>query len=135
MIDLDEARRILAEAGWRSDMENAPRDGTRIDLWLHYPEGDRQARYADCYWEPEFNDWRLGQYRITQYLYPPTPLFWKPLDTPDTPPPLHALCESLIADNEAQARRIEAMEAENAELKSARRARIAATYLKETPDE
>lgn len=30
---------------WRSDMENAPRDGTRIDLWFAIG-----GRVADCYW-------------------------------------------------------------------------------------
>lgn len=40
------ALRSFSEAGWRFDMENAPRDGTKVDLIYAGPRG----RKIDCFW-------------------------------------------------------------------------------------
>jgi hypothetical protein len=36
--------------GWRSDMENAPKDGTEIDVWGHVFGNDDFRRWANVSW-------------------------------------------------------------------------------------
>jgi len=49
---------------WRFDLENAPRDGTAVDLWAIYhcenPPSSSGERYADSGWHKDFQGegWR-----------------------------------------------------------------------------
>lgn len=71
--------------GWR-DMASAPKDGTKIDLWVHWPATeDREAhsqRLADASWDGVEHDWHDGQFRLGQYLARPEPTHWRPLPHP-----------------------------------------------------
>lgn len=78
------ARRVLDEAGWRSDMESVPY-GVPVLLW----KGDTKEHYTAARVTGEHGPgWCTPDgYQIFR------PTAWKPLDTPSTPSPLHALCE------------------------------------------
>lgn len=65
-------------SGWQP-IETAPKDGTVVDLWAHWPEGDEWRRSADAMWDADMGDWRAGQYSFNQYVYAPTVTHWMPL--------------------------------------------------------
>ena len=66
-------------SGWQL-IESAPRDGTRVDLWVHWPERDLTYRVPDAYWNGRC--WQLGAFDETQFLYRPTVTHWQSLPTP-----------------------------------------------------
>lgn len=80
--------------GWRFDMENAPKDGTTVDLWC---SGEFPQRWTDCAWRKphheclseycdscpddlSVNAWRCDVFdqRV------PDPIAWRPLPSPPT---------------------------------------------------
>lgn len=67
---------------WNSDMSSAPKDATRVDLWVNFP-GLGTRRVADAYWNG--HNWQLGQYNEGQYLHRPRIIAWMP---PPPPPSL-----------------------------------------------
>lgn len=71
---------------WQS-MDSAPKDGTRVDLWVRFTETpEEERRIADASWEGEHGEWRLGRgdfaFRQGQYAYPVIVLAWMPIPTP-----------------------------------------------------
>lgn len=68
-------------SGWR-EMVDAPRDGTRVDLWVLWPEDGTASREADAYWNADAEEWQLGQYHAGQYVERPIPTHWQPLPHP-----------------------------------------------------
>ena len=68
-------------------IETAPKDGTVIDLWIHYPEHDRNARAADVRWNADVGEWQHGNFHLGQYMHRPTPTHWMPLPPPPLPLP------------------------------------------------
>jgi hypothetical protein len=78
---LDECREALEASGWQP-IETAPKDGTVVDLWAHWPEHDRWMRTADAVWDAGAQNWKSGFYHFGQYSYPPTVTHWMPLPAP-----------------------------------------------------
>jgi hypothetical protein len=72
---------VKEQTAWQP-IESAPKDGTKIDLWVHFAEDDRSYRQADAYWNADEGTWQLGQYHTGQFLYPVTPTHWMPLPDP-----------------------------------------------------
>ena len=72
--------------GWNSDVGEAPRDGTKIDLWIYWPEHGVARRSADARWDADGAEgagaWRIDQYTLDQYLDPPVVKAWMPLPPP-----------------------------------------------------
>lgn len=62
---------------WQA-IESAPRDGSRIDLWVHWPEHDRRDRTADAFWNVEEGEWQLGEFHAGQFVHRPTATHWMP---------------------------------------------------------
>lgn len=69
--------------GWQP-IETAPKDGTKIDLWVHFPEHDEAHRVADAFWDLEDEDWNLHGWLVRQFKFTPQPTHWMPL--PEPPP-------------------------------------------------
>lgn len=63
-------------------IETAPKDGTRIDVWAYWAEGDNWSRSADAYWSVEDQDWMLDRWLAGQYVTPPKITHWMPLPEP-----------------------------------------------------
>jgi len=83
----EEARALAAllresVEGWNLDMGAAPRDGTEIDLWAHFPEHNVKRRVPGAKWMAEHDDWQIGAFRAKQLLYPPEILAWRSLPAP-----------------------------------------------------
>jgi hypothetical protein len=69
--------------GWRSDMENAPRDGTRVLLgrFTGNPKADHEGFQAvDWYRSPERDAGFIGFGKFNAQFWPPT--HWQPLPEP-----------------------------------------------------
>lgn len=72
----------LAKHQWRTDIENAPRDGTFIDVIVKVD--DTQIRIADIVWHKEWNYWVYASGDIyTQFPLAHKITHWKPLDKPE----------------------------------------------------
>lgn len=74
---------ILAElgkqgAGWRP-IETAPKDGTKIDLWVYWPEHGESRRATNAYWHEDRLDWWIDGYCVNQYAHCPKITHWMPL--------------------------------------------------------
>jgi hypothetical protein len=69
----------MPDCQWRG-IESAPKDGTKIDLWVVFPKGAH--RYADGYWDD--GEWRLS---VPESWYDPRPQIthWMPLPLPPLP--------------------------------------------------
>jgi hypothetical protein len=67
------------EGEWQP-IASAPKDGTRIDIWAHWPEHDRRERTTDAYWNGRC--WQLGQYNEMQFVHRPAATHWRPLPAP-----------------------------------------------------
>ena len=63
---------------WRSDMENAPRDGSEVDLWAFWPERAEYRRTPDAVWASDVGEWMLGQYSESQFVHRPQVTHWMP---------------------------------------------------------
>lgn len=48
------------------DISTAPRDGSKIDLWVVWSDGSAN-RYPDSFWNDEAGTWQIGQYSLDQY--------------------------------------------------------------------
>jgi len=64
------------DTGWR-DIATAPKDGTKIDLWVTFEKGSRRA--ASAYWDTKSEDWMLDQWFLHQYAVEPVLHAWMPL--------------------------------------------------------
>lgn len=73
----------IALTPWQA-IETAPQDGTKVDLWAHWPEHDRWERTADAYWSAEDGNWKSGDFHFGQYMFKPTVTHWMP--APAGPP-------------------------------------------------
>jgi len=80
---LKEALSSPVEGGWRTDLENAPKDGTPVDLWVHWPEHDQRCREAGATWDVESGEWRFGQFTANQFVHRPVVTHWQ---APPAPP-------------------------------------------------
>lgn len=72
-----EAAEALEAQEWRTDMENAPRDGDEILVGAHLPWHGWRADLVQ--WEEVKNNWWISG-GMSAPPYEPT--HWKPLDTP-----------------------------------------------------
>lgn len=70
-----------AEDDWRP-IDSAPQDGTKIDLWGHWPERDRWTRTADATWDEERCDWKVNGFYAAQYAHPPRFTHWRAISGP-----------------------------------------------------
>jgi len=66
---------------WRP-IETAPKDGTRVDLWVRAQHNGMEFRQPDCGWNGDIEDWRSEQLPHPLSRYHWTPLFWMPLPPP-----------------------------------------------------
>lgn len=76
-----------AESGWR-DIASAPKDGTKIDLWVYFPAcGDdpvRGLRKPDSHWSDD-HGWVLQDgFYLSQYLAKPQATHWSAIPPPPT---------------------------------------------------
>lgn len=67
--------------GWRP-IDSAPQDGTKIDLWGHWPEHDRWTRTPDAVWDEERCDWKVNGFYAGQYAHPPHFTHWRAISGP-----------------------------------------------------
>lgn len=107
--DTTAARAAIQAAGWRDDMENAPRDGTWFRAYRPKSVGGGYwDRHLIVRWDDEFEDfvWPTDAFDIYEcdpeeqddggffvhdfYESKGTLTHWKPLDTPDAPDPVAA---------------------------------------------
>lgn len=72
---------------WNPNMDDAPRDGTEIDLWVVFPNGG--VRWADAKWLKEGEhsctgpgNWCLNRIPLHAYTEKPTATHWMPLPAP-----------------------------------------------------
>lgn len=73
--------------GWKP-IESAPRDGSRVDLWVSYGDGEGD-RVPDCWWQDGgwAFDWHHDRGSIAMSLgWAEAPTHWMPLPTPPEPP-------------------------------------------------
>ncbi|WP_341020965.1 hypothetical protein [Brevundimonas diminuta] len=68
---------------WRP-IGSAPQDGTKIDLWGHWPEHDRWTRTPDAVWDEEQCDWKVNGFYAGQYAHPPRFTHWRAISGPAT---------------------------------------------------
>lgn len=70
------AERVIAasrtSSGWQP-VETAPKDGTRVDVWVDWSDGDA-SRVTDAYWNSKC--WQLGLYSENQYKLRPRVTHW-----------------------------------------------------------
>lgn len=66
--------------GWRSDMENAPRDGTNFLGWLPFCNGG--GAYRTAYWDDEKQAFLTNVYPFLKLRLS----HWQPLDPPEPTP-------------------------------------------------
>jgi hypothetical protein len=69
-----------AEREWQP-IETAPKDGTKVDLWVIFKEAGPR-RFPDAHWNDKLGGWQLGEYNALDYMTPPTITHWKPLPAP-----------------------------------------------------
>jgi hypothetical protein len=67
-------------------IDTAPKDGSKIDLWVRFEERNTATRCADSSWDEEAGDWHLGpgSYRAKQYVYGVFPTHWMPIPASPT---------------------------------------------------
>jgi hypothetical protein len=87
------ARAAIQAAGWRDDMENAPRDGTHV-LFI-----GRKGVVVQAKWRGDA--WVLAIQINERDVVLEGGVAWKPLDTPDAPDPVAAHLEAAL-DREAK---------------------------------
>lgn len=68
-------------ADWQP-IETALQNGTKIDLWGHWPEHDRWARTPDAVWDEERCDWKVNGFYAGQYAHPPRFTHWCAISGP-----------------------------------------------------
>lgn len=83
---VNHAKRLSTEAEpsarlWQP-IETAPRDGTAVDLWVHWPEHGEDRRVCDAHWNAADGEWQLGQYHVGQFMHRPVVTHWMPLAAP-----------------------------------------------------
>jgi hypothetical protein len=67
---------------WRP-IDSAPRDGTRVDLWVVFETGARRA--TDTHFDTDLGEWWVSDHHHAGHYVPrPRPTHWMPL--PDPPP-------------------------------------------------
>lgn len=68
-----------ADLSWQP-IETAPKDGTKIDLWVNWSEVGEWYRSPDAYWTG--SDWMLSSgFTILQYKYTLSATHWMPAPT------------------------------------------------------
>jgi len=119
----DVARRA-AELLWRTDMENAPRDGMPVDLWgtlstdrYLRPADMRARRLVNCayrrvlpYGHDDWDRW------VTPDGVDVSATHWRRIDTPDDPSPIPALLAERAALVEVLADTLKMVEAAHRQL-------------------
>lgn len=67
------------EQKWRP-IETAPKDGSKVDLWVVWPEYNDDSAHArrapDASWDAD--DWLIGQYKLGQFMAKPYATHWMP---------------------------------------------------------
>lgn len=66
-----------AEREWQ-DISTAPKDGTKLDLWVVFQETGAR-RVPDAHWNDKLGGWQLGQHNALDYMTPPAITHWMPL--------------------------------------------------------
>lgn len=61
---------LEAELGGWSPIEDAPKSGCKVDLWVRYDRGGWQ-RVADAHWNEKLNGWQLGDHNVSDFMVPP----------------------------------------------------------------
>lgn len=74
------AQNVGRDVGSWQPIETAPRDGTFVDLWAHFPEFGSERRVPNALWMD--GEWFLGQFFASQYQHPPRITHWMPLPIP-----------------------------------------------------
>jgi len=79
----------LTTQGWRTDMENAPRDGTPVDLVVCDFLAKTYARFTDCIWK--YDTWVQvqvdGDYVVCPYGFIKPTAWMLPPELPAPPTP------------------------------------------------
>jgi hypothetical protein len=71
---------LRGSGGWRP-IEEAPKDGTPVDLWMRHE--DRELRRADSCWDVDHQEWRFRDgFRESQYVHAPVITHFQPLPPP-----------------------------------------------------
>jgi hypothetical protein len=61
---------LEAELGGWSPIDEAPKDGSKVDLWVKF-ENSGWRRVTDAYWNAKLRDWQLGQNNAADYMVHP----------------------------------------------------------------
>jgi hypothetical protein len=69
-----------AEREWQP-IETAPKDGTKVDLWVIFKEAGPR-RFPDAHWNDKLGGWQLGEYNALDYMTPPTITHWMKVPPP-----------------------------------------------------
>ncbi len=63
--------------GWLT-IDDAPTDGTRVDLWVTF-ERTGSRRVTNAYWNSKVGDWQINEYNAADYVVRPKITHWMPL--------------------------------------------------------
>lgn len=82
MLGLIETQRaeisfLRKKNNWQT-IESAPKDGTKIDLWVVF-ERTGAMRITDCYWNKMLDDWQLTDNNAADYMVRPKIEYWMPV--------------------------------------------------------
>jgi len=72
---------LEAELGGWIDISEAPKDGTKVDVWAKFDKSGWR-RVPDAFWNVKINDWQLGDYNAADYMVHPEITHWMPLPPP-----------------------------------------------------